>query len=186
MYYREILLISKQPRLNEAIRANQLRVIDSNGKQVGVYARTEALQIARDQGLDLVEISPDANPPVVKIVDWGKFNYQRTKQLQKNRKNAKTQEVKQMRFGLKIGEHDLDVKLNKINKFLEAGNKVKISIFFRGRELAHKDLGNKLATRVIEKLGDSISVDQEPQFAGRQLNFVIRSSNAKAKDTQRD
>lgn len=126
--------------------------------------------------MDLVEISPDAKPPVAKIVDWGKFNYQRTKQLQKNKRNAKTLDMKQMRFGLKIGEHDLEVKLNKVTNFLEAGHKVKITIFYRGRELAHKDIGFKLADKVIEGFGDTIVVDQAPQLAGKQLNFVIRSS----------
>lgn len=131
----------------------------------------------------MVEISPDANPPVAKIVDWGKFNYQRTKQLQKNKRSAKSFEVKQMRFGLKIGEHDLGVKQRKITGFLEAGHKVKIVIFYRGRELAHKDLGFKLADKVIASFGDTIAIDQLPQLNGKQLIFVIRSnSNAKTKD----
>lgn len=157
-------------------------MIDQDGKQLGVLSRSEALQAAEDQGLDLVEISPDAKPPVVKIVDWGKYNYQRTKQLQKNKRNAKSFEVKQMRFGLKISEHDLGVKLKKVIGFLEVGHKVKITIFYRGRELAHKDLGFKLADKVISDFGDTIVVEQTPQFAGKQLNFVIRSSNAKAKN----
>lgn len=151
-----------------------------------MLSRNEAIQLARDQDLDLVEISPEANPPVAKVVDWGKYNYQRTKQLQKNRKNAKSLEVKQMRFGLKISDHDIGVKLRKVSQFLEAGHKVKLAVFYRGRELAHKDLGFQLADRIINQLGDSILVDQQPQFAGRQLTFVIRSNNAKAKDTQRD
>lgn len=159
-----------------------MRVIDQDGKQLGVLSRSEALQIAEDQGLDLVEISPDAKPPVAKIVDWGKYNYQRTKQLQKNKRNAKAFEVKQMRFGLKISEHDLGVKLKKVTDFLETGHKVKITIFYRGRELAHKDIGFKLADKVISDFGDTIVVDQTPQFAGKQLNFVIRSSHAKAKN----
>lgn len=139
--------------------------------------------MAEEQGLDLVEISPDADPPVAKIVDWGKFNYQRTKQLQKNKKTSKSLEMKQMRFGLKISDHDLGVKMNKVKGFLEAGHKVKITAFFRGRELAHKDLGFKLADKVIADFGDTIVVDQAPQLAGKQLSFVIRSnSNAKAKD----
>lgn len=166
------------------IRANELRVIDQDGTQLGVLSRSEALQMAEDQGLDLVEISPDANPPVVKIIDWGKFNYQKTKQLQKNKKNAKSFEVKQMRFGLKIGDHDLGVKVNKINNFLESGHKVKITIFFRGREMAHKDLGFQLADKVLAAFGDTITVDQKPQLSGKQLNFVIRSNNnAKVKNT---
>lgn len=157
-------------------------MIDQEGKQLGILSRAEALQMAEDQGLDLVEISPDANPPVAKIVDWGKFNYQRTKQLQKNKRTAKAAELKQMRFGLKISDHDLGVKLKKVQDFLESGHKVKITIFYRGRELAHKELGFKLADKVISDFGDEIVVDQTPQFAGKQLNFVIRSSNAKAKN----
>jgi translation initiation factor IF-3 len=144
--------------------------------------RREALELAEERELDLVEISPNADPPVAKIVNWGKYNYQRTKQLQKSKKNAKTLEVKQMRFGLKISEHDLGVKLRKVTDFLEAGHKVKITVFYRGRELAHKELGFKLAEKVIEGFGETIVVEQQPQFAGKQLNFVIRSNNhAKAK-----
>ena len=124
----------------------------------------------------MVEISPDANPPVVKIVDWGKYNYQRTKQLQKNRRISKSLEVKQMRFGLKIGEHDLEVKLSKVKKFLANGHKVKLIIFYRGRELAHKDLGFVLAQKVIDKLDELIIVEQRPQLSGKQLIFVVRTS----------
>jgi translation initiation factor IF-3 len=136
--------------------------------------------MAAEQGLDLVEISPDAKPPVAKIVDWGKFNYQRTKQQNKNKKAAKALEMKQIRFGLKIGEHDLQIKMNKVRKFLEAGHKVKLTVFYRGRELAHKEIGFKLADKVINDFGDTIIVDQAPQFAGKQLNFVVRSSGKAA------
>jgi translation initiation factor IF-3 len=155
-----------------------LRVIDDEGNQLGILSRNEALQLARERELDLVEISPNADPPVAKIVDWGKFNYQRTKQLQKSKRNSKTLEVKQMRLGLKIGEHDLGVKLRKVAGFLEVGHKVKITIIYRGRELAHKDLGFKLAKKVTEIFGDNIIVDQQPQLAGKQLNFVIRKNSA--------
>jgi translation initiation factor IF-3 len=153
-----------------------MRVIDADGKQLGILSKVEALQLAQDQELDLVEISPDANPPVCKIVDWGKFNYQRTKQLQKNRKTAKTLEMKQIRFGLKIGDHDLEIKMGKVTKFLEAGHKVKITLFYRGREQAHKEIGFKIAARVIDDFGDAIVVDQQPQLSGKQLNFVVRSN----------
>lgn len=149
-------------------------MIDADGNQLGIISRNEALRIAEDQELDLVEISPDADPPVAKIVDWGKFNYQRTKQAQKNKKHAKTLEMKQMRFGLKISEHDLGVKMGKVRGFLEAGHKVKITAFFRGRELAHKDLGFKIAEKVIASFGDMVIVDQQPQLAGKQLSFVVR------------
>lgn len=132
--------------------------------------------------MDLIEVSPEASPPVVKVVDWGKYSYQRTKQLQKSRKGARNPEVKQMRFGLKIGDHDLQVKLRKVQSFLDAGHKVKITVIYRGRELAHKDIGFKLAERVIVSFGETIAVDQLPQLTGKQLNFVIRSSHAKAKN----
>ena len=131
----------------------------------------------------MVEISPDANPPVAKIIDWGKYNYQKTKQLQKNKRNAKVFDVKQMRFGLKISDNDLEVKRRKITEFLEEGHKVKIMVVYRGRELAHKEIGFKLADRIIESFGETIAVDQQPQFAGKQLGFVIRSNgNAKTKN----
>ena len=141
------------------------------------------MQAAAERELDLVEISPQASPPVAKIVDWGKFNYQRTKQLQKNKRNSKTLDVKQIRFGLKIGEHDLDVKLRKAHEFLRAGHKVKITVIYRGRELAHKDLGFKLADRITSLFGDDISVDERPQLAGKQLSFVVRASQTSKVNT---
>jgi translation initiation factor IF-3 len=109
---------------------------------------------------------------VARIVDWGKYNYQKTKQAQKTRQ--KTLDLKQMRVGLKIGDHDLDVKLRKVNGFLEAGHKVRITVVYRGRELAHRELGYKLAERIQGLLGEDIVTDQEPQFAGRMLSFVVR------------
>lgn len=160
--------------MNENIRAKDLRVIEEDGTQRGVMSKADALMLAKQQGLDLVEISPNANPPVAKIIDWGKYNYQKTKQQQKNKKNIKSQDLKQMRMGLKIGQHDLDVKLRKVSNFLESGHKVKFTLFFRGRELAHKDLGFELATRIIDQFGDKIAVDQTPQMTGKQIVFVIR------------
>lgn len=160
-----------------------MRVIDDDGKQLGILSKQEALAIARERELDLVEISPNADPPVCKIVDWGKYNYQRTKQLQKNRKTAKSLELKQIRFGLKISPHDLSIKMNHATKFLDAGHKVKVTLMYRGREQAHREIGFQIAQRVIEDLGDAIVVDQQPQLAGRQLSFVIRSSGKKPAQT---
>lgn len=174
--------ISNTTRLNHAIRATSLRIIDEDGNQVGVMTKEEALRMAQARDLDLVEISPGANPPVAKIVDWGKYNYQKTKQLQQTKRNTKVIELKQMRFGLKIGEHDLGIKLRKINEFLEEGHKVKIAVFYRGRELAHKELGFTLANKVIEKLGEGIAVDQPPALNGKQLIFVIRGTNPPKKE----
>ena len=138
------------------------------------------MRLSEGQELDLVEISPNADPPVVKIVDWGKYNYQKTKQQQANKRNTKSAEMKQMRFGLKIGDHDLEVKMKKVHGFLDTGHKVKITLVFRGRELAHKDIGFKLADRVINDFGDAIAVDQQPQLNGKQLSFVIRSTGKPA------
>ena len=158
-------------------------MITEDGTQLGVLSRTEALRAAQEQGLDLVEVSPGANPPVAKIIDWGKYNYQRTKLAQKTKRSTKTFDVKQIRVGLKIGEHDLETKLKKVAAFLEVGHKVKFAIFYRGRELAHKEIGFKLADKIIADFGETIIVDQSPQFSGKQLIFVIRSNNhAKTKD----
>lgn len=107
-------------------------------------------------------------------MDWGKYNYQKTKQAQKNRAKSKTLDMKQMRVGLKIGQHDLEVKLRKVSEFLEAGHKVKITVIYRGREMAHRELGYQLAERIQGLLGEDIVVDSPPQFAGRQLSFVVR------------
>lgn len=161
-----------------------MRVIDADGDQIGVISKQEALEKARLAGLDLVEISPNANPPVAKIVDWGKYQYQKTKQAQKNKKKAKASELKQIRFGLKIGQHDLDVKLRKIRTFLEAGHKVKVTAFFRGREMAHKDIGYKLLDDVFAQIEDVAVVDQKPQMTGKYLSMTVRMSNhAKAKNS---
>ncbi len=184
----EILIAQERARINEAIRSRELRVIDENENQLGVISRNEALQRAREADLDLVEVSPNADPPVAKIIDWGKYNYQKTKARQKNRQNAKKQDLKQIRFGLKIGQHDLDVKLRKIRGFLEEGHKVKITAFFRGREMAHKEIGYKLLEDVYEQIADISVIDQKPQMSGKYLNMVVRFSkaNAKAQNSQRD
>lgn len=152
-----------------------MRVIGPEGDQLGIMSRSDALLEAERADLDLVEISPNASPPVAKIVDWGKYQYQQTKQQQRNRKNAKTSEVKQMRMGLKIGQNDLDIKLRKIRGFLEEGHKVKIMAFFRGREMAHQELGHALLNRIIEQLSDVANVDGPPQMAGRNLSITVRS-----------
>lgn len=162
--------------MNHSIQAQELRVIDEEGNQLGILGKEEAISLAQSKSLDLVEISPEANPPVAKIVNWGKYNYQKTKQQQKNRKATKVSELKQIRFGIKIGANDLSIKLHKVTEFLNEGHKVKINIVFRGREQAHKELGFKLAEKVIADFGNQISVDQAPQLNGRQLNFVIKAN----------
>lgn len=167
--------ISTTIRINEAIRANELRVIGGSGEQLGIMSRQEAMRLAEEAGVDLVEISPNANPPVAKIIDWGKYQYQKMKEQQKNRKASRQTELKQMRFGLKIGTGDLDIKLRKIRGFLSEGHKVRIQIFYRGREMAHKELGYEMMQRILQQLEDESVTEQKPQMAGRNLSVVIRS-----------
>ena len=136
----------------------------------------DAFNLAKEAGVDLVEISANANPPVVKIIDWGKFQYQKMKEEAKNRKKAreKQSELKQMKIGLKISDNDLNIKIRKIKSFLEDGDRVKIMIIFRGREMAHKEVGQNLLTKVLDLLGNSIIIEGKPQFNGRNLSVGIR------------
>ena len=136
----------------------------------------EAQAIANEQGVDLVEIAANANPPVVKVIDWGKYQYQKMKEQAKNRKKAreKQSELKTMKIGLKISDNDLSIKLRKINKFLDDGDRVKIMIIFRGREMAHKELGPEMLDKILGMLGEGIVVEGKPNFAGRNLSASIR------------
>lgn len=136
----------------------------------------DALSLAKEHGVDLVEITSHANPPVVKIIDWGKFQYQKMKEEAKNRKKAreKQSELKQMKIGLKISNNDLNIKVRKIKGFLEDGDRVKILIIFRGREMAHKELGQQLLDRVINLLKDNAIVEGTPTFSGRNLSVGVR------------
>lgn len=160
-------------RINQSITAPKLRLIDAQGNQVGILSRDEALAKAEEAGLDLVEISPAAQPPVAKIIDWDKYRYEQTKQARQAKKKHRVQAIKQMRFGLKIGQHDLDVKLRKVKQFLENGDKVKISVVFKGREMAHPEIGKLLVERITDQL-DDVEIDQTPQMVGRFLQFVVR------------
>ena len=138
----------------------------------------DALNLARDQGVDLVEIAANANPPVVKIIDWGKFQYQKMKEEAKNRRKAheKQSELKQMKFGLKISDNDLNIKVRKINGFLADGDRVKIMVIFRGREMAHKEVGHTILTKILNAIEATqpIIVEGKPNFSGRNLSVGIR------------
>jgi translation initiation factor IF-3 len=138
-------------------------------------SRSDALTAAKEAGLDLVEISPNADPPVAKIVDWGKYQYTKMKEAQKNRRSNKASELKQMRFGMKIGQGDLDIKLRKVREFLEQGHKVRIQVFFRGRENAHRELGYDMINRIAGLLENDAVLEHAPTMAGRYLSVVIRS-----------
>ena len=137
---------------------------------------SDALKAAEEAGLDLVEMSPDANPPVAKMIDWGKYQYQKMKDQQRSKRAAKVSDLKQMRFGLKIGGGDLDVKLRKVRGFLADGHKVRLQVVYKGREMAHKEIGYELMDKIIELLSEESVVEQKPQMAGRNLSVVIRST----------
>jgi len=167
--------INQSIRINESIRAKELRVVGADGQQMGILSRSEALRLAEETGVDLVEISPNADPPVAKLIDWGKYQYQKMKEQQKNRKSSKASELKQMRFGLKIGAGDLDVKLRKVRGFLADGHKVRLQIFYRGREMAHKELGYELMDKIVLELQNEAILEQKPQLLGRNLSATVRS-----------
>ena len=172
------LTIKKQSRtrLNGEIRYPEVRVIGSSGEQLGIMSSKEAQTLAREQGVDLVEIAANANPPVVKIIDWGKYQYQKMKEEAKNRKKAreKQSELKQMKIGLKISDNDLNIKVRKMRAFLDDGDRVKIMIIFKGREMAHKEIGNELLNKVISLLGDDVVVESKAQMNGRNLSVQVR------------
>ena len=160
-------------RTNEQIRVPRVRLIDENGEMQGVVQTREALQKAQDAGLDLVEISPNADPPVCKILDYGKFRYQEQKRKNEARKKQKVVEIKELKLRPTIEQHDLDVKLKAAFRFLEEGDKVKFTLRFRGREMSHRDLGIKVLDRVKEALGDKVRIDQEPKFEGTLVIMVV-------------
>ncbi len=150
-----------------------MRVVGEDGEMLGVMAINDALDRAADVGLDLVEISPNADPPVCKILDYGKFKYQAQKKANEARKKQKTIDVKEIKMRPGIEQHDYDVKMRAINKFLDEGDKVKVTIRFRGREFLHQDLGIKVLTRVREALAEKAKVESMPKMEGRQMVMVI-------------
>lgn len=162
-------------------------MVDFDGNQMGVVTLSEALDAAQTAGYDLAEIAPNASPPVAKILDWGKYKYEQGKQLAKAKRNQKQVEVKQVRLGLKIGDHDLEVKVKRARRFLEEGHKVKVSLLFRGREITHPDLGHAILARFMRMIEDVAAQEQTPQLSGRDLNMILGlRKDAKAQDTQGD
>lgn len=163
----------KGPRVNDFIEVPEVRLIDAEGKQVGVVSIDEALSAAKAAGLDLVEVSPNVDPPVCKILDYGRFKYQAQKKANEARKKQKTVDVKEIKMRPNIDVHDYDVKMRAVNRFFEAGDKVKVTIRFRGREMAHQDLGMKLLERVQGDVKEIGKVEQAPKMEGRQMMMVL-------------
>ncbi|WP_306116613.1 MULTISPECIES: translation initiation factor IF-3 [unclassified Roseovarius] len=161
------------PRVNENIRASEIRLIGADGENVGVVSPEQALDMAEEAGLDLVEISPNANPPVAKIMDYGKYKYEQQKRESEARKKQKVIEVKEVKFRPNTDTHDYDVKMRNVTKFLENGDKVKVTLRFRGREMAHQELGRDLLERVAEDTKEIGKVENMPKMEGRQMIMVI-------------
>ena len=161
------------PRVNDRIRAPEIRLIGPEGQNVGVVSPAKAMALAEQVGLDLVEISPNATPPVCKIMDFGKFKYEQQKRESEARKKQKTIEVKEVKFRPNTDTHDYDVKMRNVFKFLENGDKVKVTLRFRGREMAHQDLGRNLLERVAEDVKEIGKVENMPKMEGRQMVMMI-------------
>jgi len=161
------------PRFNEFIQSPKVRVIDENGENLGVMYTREAIEQAAEVGLDLVEVSPNADPPVAKFLDVGKFKYEAQKKANQARKTQKTQEIKEIKMRPNIDDHDYDVKMRAIHKFIGEGDKVKVTLRFRGRELAHGELGMKLLQRVQDDTVEDSKVEQYPRMEGRQMLMVL-------------
>jgi len=166
-------IISTEHLINEEIRAKEVRLIGSNGDQLGIKPFREALQIAQDAGLDLVNVAPTAKPPVCRIMDYGKYRYEMQKKEKEARKNQKIVEVKEVRFSATIDEHDFQTKLRNVIKFLKDGDKVKMSVRFRGREIAHAEIGQKVLERVAAEVEELAIVERKPKLEGRSMIMIL-------------
>ena len=150
-----------------------MRVIGSDGEMVGVLSRDEALRMAEDEGLDLVEIQPNADPPVCKVMDFGKFRFEQQKKANEAKKKSKQVEIKELKFRPVTDEGDYQIKLRNMRRFLEEGDKVKVNIRFRGREMSHQELGREMATRIETDLGEDIVIESRPRLEGRQMVMMV-------------
>ncbi|HAM78191.1 MAG TPA: translation initiation factor IF-3, partial [Treponema sp.] len=167
---------NKGMRVNEQIRVREIRLIDDEGEQKGIVPTLEALKMARDRDLDLVEVSPNANPPVCKILDFGKYRFEQEKKLRDSKKNQKVLKLKEIRMQPKIGSGDLDTKAKHVQEFLDEGDKVKVTIRFRGRELAHTELGFDVLKEVEKRLTPgSFAIEKAPAMDGKFMSMTLSS-----------
>jgi len=168
-------------RVNRQIRARQVRVVDENGEQLGILSPDDAVREAEERNLDLVEVAPSADPPVCRIMDYGKYRYERKRRIRDSRKNQHTVSVKEIKYRPKIDKHDFDYKTRRVREFLGEGNKVKITIMFRGREMAHPEFGRDILTKVVEETRDLSSGEYSPQNApleGRNMSLVLNPAKS--------
>ena len=170
----EVLNISKKELyINEEIRGKELRVIDSDGAQLGILTSQQALALAEEKDLDLVMISPQAKPPVCKIMDYGKYRFEQARREKEKRKNQKVVDIKEVRLSLNIDTHDFNTKLNHALRFLEKGDKVKVSIRFRGREMGHPELGTEIMKRFADACSEVAVVEKQPKLEGRSMLMFL-------------
>jgi translation initiation factor IF-3 len=164
---------SDEPRVNRQIVADKIRLIGADGEMLGVVTVRDGLRAAEEAGLDLVEISPNAEPPVCKVLDYGKYKYQVQKKQQEAKKKQKVIEIKEIKLRPNIGAHDLEIKMRHVHEFLEEGDKVKFTLRFRGREMAHQEIGAALLQKVKEQLLDKVRIESEPRSEGRMMVMVV-------------
>ncbi len=163
----------KSLRVNDRIRGPQVRVVDDSGEQLGIMLIADALAAAEERELDLVEVAPTENPPVCKIMDYGKYKYRQSKKVQETKRRQRTVQVKEVKFRIKTEKHDYDFKLRHARRFLTEGNKAKITVIFRGREMTHTELGRKMLDRVTQDMCDIAQVEQAPRLEGRIMSMVL-------------
>lgn len=178
-FERCLFISTKELQINEEIRDKEVRVISDSGEQLGIMPLKDAFKAAEQRNLDLVKIAPQANPPVCKIMDYGKYRFDQAKKEKENKKNQRTVETKEIRLSVNIDTHDFDTKVNHALKFLKAGNKVKVSIRFRGREMAHAHLGNGIMDKFAEACAEVGAVDKPAKLEGRQMLMFLSPKAAK-------
>ena len=173
--------IIKQLRVNQMIRAKEVRLVGEKGEQLGIMPLSQAQEIARKRDLDLVEVAPTAVPPVCRLLDYGKYKYQQAKKEQEIRKSQKVSLLREIRLRPKIGDHDFEAKARTARKLLADGDKVKVTVLFRGREITHPELGWKLLQRMTETLSESATIERQPVLEGKRMDIILTPNMAKAK-----
>jgi len=171
--YREVKFIARDHRINENIRVKEIRVVDEDGNQLGVLQTREALKLAEEKQLDLVEIAPQAKPPVCRIMDYGKFKFEQSKREKEARKNQRIINIKEVKLRPNIDDHDFEVKAKNAIRFLKDGDKVKLTIMFRGRQIVHPDLGKKLLLRMAEQVTELANVERQPKLEGKNMIMIL-------------
>jgi len=172
-FYRRWGIISKDLRVNQEIRAREVRLVGTDGKQLGIMPLKEALRMAQEQGLDLVEVAPSATPPVCRIMDYGRYKYEQSKREREARKKQHVVDVKEIKLRPNIEEHDFQIKVRNAIRFLQERDKVKVTVMFRGREITHAELGLRLCQRLAEQVADIASIEKPPKVEGRNISMIL-------------